>query len=69
MIKLLKQLLGLIGIIFILFELYYHGYQKPHEEELIQDAKMIMLFMLTDGLNEALEENHDPNQVNYGEVS
>ena len=68
--RLFKLIVGLLGIILILFELYFHLIQKPKEEQLINDAKLITLFLLTADLNQPdLDENHDPNDVLYGEVT
>ena len=65
MLDKIKKTLGLIGIIIILFQLYFFCYEKPHEEQLINDTKLLTLFMLTEDF--ADYNDADNKDYLYGE--
>ncbi len=67
-INIIKQILAIIGIVFILLELFYNLYEKPREEKLVNDAKLLTLFMLTQDF-EKDDQIDDFPYANYGETS
>lgn len=68
-LNLIKHFIVITAMIFILYEMYVNIIQIPREEKLINDAKLMTLFMLTEDFEKDDEDLDDPHANLYGESS